>query len=58
MSEIKLESTGKITAQEAAELERQKRLIRNMMGDLEPIKSYLDDPAVTDIAIQIGRAHV
>lgn len=52
MSEIKLESTGKITAQEAAELERQKRLIRNMMGDLEPIKSYLDAPAVTDIAIQ------
>ena len=52
MSEIKLEAAGRMTAQEAAELERQKRLIRNMMGDLQPIKDYLDDPAVTDIAIQ------
>lgn len=49
---VELESVGKMTAQEAAELERQQRLIRNLMGDLEPIKGYLDDPAVTDIAIQ------
>ena len=35
-----------------AELERQKRLIRNMLDDLGPIKAYLDDPEVTDIAIQ------
>lgn len=40
------------TTQELAELEKQRRLIRNLMGDLTPIKEYLDDPAVTDIAIQ------
>lgn len=51
MSE-RLEPTGKMTAQETAELERHRRLIQNLMGDLEPIKEFLDDVEVTDIAIQ------
>ena len=50
MNEIELETVGKLTSQELAEAERQNRLIRNMLGDLEPIKPYLDDPEVTDIA--------
>ena len=52
MNEIELETVGKLTSQELAEAERQNRLIRNMLGDLEPIKPYLDDPEVTDIAVQ------
>lgn len=52
MNEVELKTVGKMTSQESAEFERHKRLIRNMLGDLGPIKAYLDDPEVTDIAIQ------
>lgn len=41
-----------LSAQELAEKQRKDRLIQIMLDDLKPIKPYLDDPAVTDIAVQ------
>lgn len=41
-----------LSAQELAEKQRKDRLIQIMLDDLGPIKPYLDDPAVTDIAVQ------
>lgn len=44
--------TEKLSAHEVAEQERNERLIRNLFSDMRSIKEYLDDDAVTDIAVQ------
>lgn len=48
-SEIVME---KMTSHEIAEQERNNRLIRNLYGDMRSLVEYLDDDAVTDIAVQ------
>ncbi|MFI3257024.1 MAG: ATPase, T2SS/T4P/T4SS family [Spirochaetales bacterium] len=44
--------TQELTSQEKAELEKKERLMCNLFGDMKALIKYLDDAAITDIAVQ------
>ena len=45
-------STISLTPLEKAELEKKNKAMNYLMSDLKPLKEYLEDDAITDIAVQ------